>query len=52
MVEFLIFYYEVPKINNIDIPNEVSNVKFISNLTNSKYIDTNIDELIYQHIED
>lgn len=53
-IESLRFYHssEVPKINNINIPNEVSNVKFISDLTNSKYIDTNVDELIKQHIED
>jgi len=41
---------EVPKIKNSDIPKEVSNVKFISNLVNSKSININIDELIKPHI--
>lgn len=41
---------EIPKIKNKDIPKEVSNVKFISNLLNSKSIDTKIDELIKPHI--
>ena len=43
---------EVPKIENKDIPKEVSNVKFISNLINSKSIDIKIDELIKPHITD
>jgi len=43
---------EIPKIKNNDIPKEVSNVKFISNLINSKSIDTEIDELIKPHITD
>ena len=37
---------------NKDIPKEVSNVKFISNLLNSKSIDTKIDELIKPYITD
>ncbi len=41
---------DIPKIENKDIPKEVSNVKFISNLLNSKSIDTKIDELIKPHI--
>jgi len=43
---------EIPKIENKDIPKEVSNVKFISNLLNSKSIDTKIDELIKPYITD
>lgn len=43
---------QVPKIENKDIPKEVSSVKFISNLLNSKNIDTKIDELIKPYITD
>lgn len=43
---------EIPKIKDNDIPKEVSNVKFISNLINSKSIDTEIDELMKPHIAD
>ena len=46
--ESLQFYksFDVPKIKNDDIPVEVSNVKFISNLANSTNIDIEIDDLI------
>lgn len=43
---------EVPKIENKDIPKEVTNVKFISNLVNSKSMDIKIDELISPHLTD
>jgi len=50
--ESLRFYnsLEVSKINDSDIPKEVSNVKFISNLAISKNIGIKIDELIKPHI--
>lgn len=42
---------DIPKIENITIPKEISNVKFISNLVNSKYSIINIDELIGPYIK-
>ena len=43
---------DIPKIKNNDIPKEVTNVRFISNLINPKSIDIQIDELIKPHIAD
>ncbi|MEE4001843.1 PD-(D/E)XK motif protein [Tenacibaculum sp. FZY0031] len=42
----------IPKIEDINIPKEVSNVKFVSNLVNSTPIDLSFDELIKPHITD
>jgi hypothetical protein len=46
--ESLQFYksVDIPKIENNNIPKEVSNVKFVSNLLNSKYYNFKIDALI------
>lgn len=43
--------YEIPKIENRNIPKEVTNVKFVSNLINSKNIQTTIDELIKPYLQ-
>lgn len=50
--ESLRFYksIDIPKIENTNIPIEVSNVKFISNLMYSRNIDSRIDELIKPYI--
>lgn len=52
--ESLRFYKSenVPKIESINIPKEVSNVRFTSNLINSKPIDSGIDELIKYYVKD
>jgi hypothetical protein len=52
--ELLRFYksLDIPKIEKINIPKEVPNVKFISNLVNSEAINTKIDTLIKPHITD
>lgn len=42
----------IPKIEDINIPKEVSNLKFISNLVNSSPIDSSLDELIRPYIKD
>lgn len=46
--ESLRFYKseEIPKIESTNIPKEVSNVRFTSNLINSKPIETNIDYML------
>jgi Putative PD-(D/E)XK family member, (DUF4420) len=41
---------EVPKIESKDIPKEVSNIKFISNLVNSNSINTKIDDLVKPYL--
>jgi hypothetical protein len=43
---------DIPKIENINTPNEVSNVKFVSNLVNSRYSNFKIDELIEPYINE
>jgi len=40
----------IPKINKEAIPKEVTNVKFVSNLFNTKSLDYNIDELLDEYI--
>lgn len=52
--ESLQFYksVDIPKIENKIIPKEVSNVKFVSDLVNSKYSNFKIDELIDFYIKD
>lgn len=49
--ESLKFYKskDIPKIERTNIPKEVSNVRFTSNLINSNHIETNIDTLLKQH---
>jgi ATP-dependent RNA helicase RhlE len=42
----------IPKIEDNNIPKEVSNLKFISNLVNSSPIDSNLDELLKPYIKD
>lgn len=42
----------IPKIKDINIPKEVSNLKFISNLVNSTTIDLSLDEILKSHITD
>lgn len=39
----------VPKINITNIPKEVSDVRFISNLINSKHLETKLDSLLKQY---
>ena len=39
----------IPKILDVNIPKEVSNLKFVSNLINSKSINLNVDELIHKY---
>ncbi|MEP3043863.1 PD-(D/E)XK motif protein, partial [Nonlabens ulvanivorans] len=41
---------EIPKIESVNISKEISNVKFVSNLMNSKYSNFKIDELIEFYI--
>lgn len=50
--ESLRFYKseEVPKIETVDIPKEVSNVRFTSNLINSKPINSSVDELLHPYL--
>lgn len=43
--------FDIPKIEIANIPKEVSNVKFVSNLINSKYTTNNIDTLIAPYIK-
>jgi len=42
---------EIPKIENISIPKEVANVKFVSNLINSRSLETTTDELIKPYLK-
>lgn len=48
--ESLRFYKskDIPKIQTVDIPKEVSNVRFTSNLINSTSIETNIDSIVLE----
>lgn len=50
----LCFYHStnIPKIQDINIPKEVSNLKFVSDLKNSTPIDLSFDELLKPHITD
>lgn len=52
--ESLQFYKsnDIPKIENKDIPIEVSNVRFVSNLVNSESFNSKIDELIDFYIKE
>ncbi|WP_457618087.1 PD-(D/E)XK motif protein [Lutibacter sp.] len=42
---------EIPKIESISIPKEVTNVKFVSNLINSRSIEITTDELIKPYLK-
>lgn len=52
--ESLRFYKseDIPKIENVNIPKEVSNVRFTSNLINSNPTLLKIDELLKPHLKD
>ncbi|MCB9227448.1 MAG: PD-(D/E)XK motif protein [Chitinophagales bacterium] len=52
--ESLRFYKseDIPKIKSSYIPKEVSNVRFLSNLINSKPIDSGVDELLQPYLKD
>lgn len=43
---------DIPKIESTNIPKEVSNVRFTSNLINSKSIDSDVDELLRPYLKD
>ncbi len=43
---------DIPKIESTNIPKEVSNVRFTSNLINSKPIDSGFDELLRPYLKD
>lgn len=49
--ESLRFYKseDVPKIETANVPKEASNVRFTSNLINSKHLETKIDLLLKQY---
>ncbi|GEQ87403.1 hypothetical protein ULMS_29110 [Patiriisocius marinistellae] len=48
------FYHSIniPKIQDINIPKEVTNLTFVSNLLNSTPIDSSLDELLNPYIKD
>ncbi|MCO5234521.1 MAG: PD-(D/E)XK motif protein [Chitinophagales bacterium] len=52
--ESLRFYKseDIPKIESTNIPKEVSNVRFTSNLINSKSIDSGVDVLLQPYLKD
>lgn len=51
--ESLQFYRseDIPRIENSNVPKEVSKVKFVSNLVNSKYLDFKIDKILEHFID-